>query len=57
MGNKATGIINVRLAAFLSERKRWFYKGSTTTGIIHVRLATFKSERKGWFIREVQPQE
>ena len=31
--NKVTGIIHVRLAAFQSEMKGWFYKRSTTTGI------------------------
>ena len=52
IGSKATGIIHVRLADFLSERKGWFYKESTTTGIIHVRLADFLPERKGWFYKE-----
>ena len=43
VGNTVTGIIHVRLSAFQSERKGWFYKSSTSTGIIHVRLAAFLS--------------
>ena len=53
MGNTATGMIHVRLTAFLSERKGWFYTRSTTTGIINERLDYFNPKKTMVLTRKI----